>query len=275
MAYYDRIREARLNAKMTQEQLANLVGVSKSTITSYEKGTREMPAGMLFRIAKATGAGMPFLTQDEESNDESTTAAPFSEEISALVAKYQALDRAGKDAVHYAIDHESARCVELSELRRKIESECHKIVEMNEPEIMTNEIPAINTKIIPLLRDFAAGPGSFADIPWEDYEVPSESPAEFAIKVNGQSMEPYFPDGMIAFGIRKEPKAGEVAAVFVDGSNYVKQYCSDMYGNVYLFSLNRAEKDMKLMVVDGHAVMVWGKILTDQKIPELPTSMNE
>lgn len=36
----DRLRELRKNKGMSQEELANLVGVSKSSISCYEKGTR-------------------------------------------------------------------------------------------------------------------------------------------------------------------------------------------------------------------------------------------
>ena len=41
MSYGQRIKEARKNKKLTQKQLGDLLGVSKSTISSYEKCNRE------------------------------------------------------------------------------------------------------------------------------------------------------------------------------------------------------------------------------------------
>ena len=41
MSLNDRIKEARLRNGMTQEQLADKIGVAKSTLTGYEKGNRE------------------------------------------------------------------------------------------------------------------------------------------------------------------------------------------------------------------------------------------
>ena len=38
MSYQDRIREARNAVGMTQEQLANKLGIAKWTLNGYEKG---------------------------------------------------------------------------------------------------------------------------------------------------------------------------------------------------------------------------------------------
>lgn len=41
MEFGDRLREARVNKGLTQEQLAQKIGVAKSTLAGYEKGNRE------------------------------------------------------------------------------------------------------------------------------------------------------------------------------------------------------------------------------------------
>ena len=41
MAFKDRLKEARLNNNMTQEQVAKKIGIAKSTFTGYEKGNSE------------------------------------------------------------------------------------------------------------------------------------------------------------------------------------------------------------------------------------------
>ena len=41
MAFKDRLKEARLTKGLTQEQIAEKIGVAKSTFTGYEKGNSE------------------------------------------------------------------------------------------------------------------------------------------------------------------------------------------------------------------------------------------
>lgn len=40
MTFGDKLREARKNKGYTQEQIAHLLGIAKSTYTGYEKGVR-------------------------------------------------------------------------------------------------------------------------------------------------------------------------------------------------------------------------------------------
>ena len=50
MGLNDRIREARIQNHLTQEQLAEKIGVAKSTLTGYEKGNREPNIPTLMKI---------------------------------------------------------------------------------------------------------------------------------------------------------------------------------------------------------------------------------
>ncbi|MEV2698841.1 XRE family transcriptional regulator [Paenibacillus larvae] len=49
----NKIKEYRLNRKLTQKELGMRVGVKHNTISSYEKGTNEPEQDMLFSLAKA------------------------------------------------------------------------------------------------------------------------------------------------------------------------------------------------------------------------------
>ena len=77
---------------------------------------------------------------------------------------------------------------------------------------------AAPARIIPLLGTaFAAGaPETPGDLMFSDYET-TDLRAEFAIHVNGNSMEPALPDGSIALGVKRLPRDGEVGAFFLDG----------------------------------------------------------
>ena len=123
------------------------------------------------------------------------------------------------------------------------------------------------TRIIPLFgARFAAGRGEpdFGN-PWEDYAVPADSPADFAVHITGSSMEPYLPDGSVALCRKGLPRDGDVAALLVDGGLLVKQVCEDSFGNLYLFSLNRSRKDADDRIAhdSGRDVRCFGVVLMD------------
>lgn len=54
MSFY-KIREVRKAAKITQEELAQKLGVNRATISKYESGTIDLPTSQLYRIADALG----------------------------------------------------------------------------------------------------------------------------------------------------------------------------------------------------------------------------
>lgn len=125
------------------------------------------------------------------------------------------------------------------------------------------------TRVIPLFgNSFAAGPGEpDFSVALEEYEIPENQRGDFAVRVNGDSMEPWLPDGSIQIGVREMPKDGEVAAIMVDGAFYIKQVCIDITGALHLFSLNRERRDLDFSVEasSNSTVRCFGTILTREK----------
>lgn len=124
---------------------------------------------------------------------------------------------------------------------------------------------------IPLFGNaFAAGPGEpdFGN-GLETYEIPENQRGDFAVRIHGDSMEPWLPDGSIQIGVKGTPKDGDVAALLIDGAFYVKQVCVDPYGNLYLFSLNRARRnlDFDVKASSDSTVLCFGTILTRERHP--------
>lgn len=122
------------------------------------------------------------------------------------------------------------------------------------------------TKIIPLFCA-AAGPGEPpSQDGFDDYEVDEDSPAKFAVKISGDSMEPEFHEGDIVLCRKKRPEIGDIAVVMVDGFIYVKQYIEGING-FYLRSLNRKRKDCDLDVLysgdqhaEGYGTVIYKKL---------------
>ncbi len=63
----ERIRATRQDRAITQEELANAVGVSRSAVAQWETGRSGQVTGNLARIAQVLGVGVEFLMQGEGS----------------------------------------------------------------------------------------------------------------------------------------------------------------------------------------------------------------
>lgn len=69
MSRLTRLKEERENKRMTQQQLADLVGLSMITISRYETGTRQPKSGDLQKIADALGVTVAYLMgEDDDAN---------------------------------------------------------------------------------------------------------------------------------------------------------------------------------------------------------------
>ena len=107
MAFKDRLKEARLRKGYTQEQVAEKIGVAKSTFTGYEKGNREPNMFTVSKILDALEIDANFLWQDEMgSNYPMKVSYPEYQHIE----KYRDLDTHGKEMVDIVLDKELERC---------------------------------------------------------------------------------------------------------------------------------------------------------------------
>ncbi len=239
-----RMTQYRLQAGMTIDELARRSGVAKGTLNKIIGGVTASPTiQVMGRIAAALGVSVADFVDGEGGSG-------LSGEAMALARDYEGLDGHGKRVVRAVVGEEKQRMERAA----------------------GPADPAF--KVIPLIgNSFAAGRGDpdFGN-PWEDYSVPADSGADFAVRINGNSMEPYLPDGSIALGQKRAPRDGEVAALLLDGEFLCKQVCQDMVGNLYLFSLNRARKDADVTIWKDaeRSLTCFGTILMD-RVP-LPTS---
>src|ERR1041385_7521991 len=65
-----RIRERRIMLGLTQQQMAELIGVTYQQAHKYEKGINRIAAGRLFTIAQALGVDVGYFFQDIESRQD-------------------------------------------------------------------------------------------------------------------------------------------------------------------------------------------------------------
>lgn len=224
-------------------ELARRLNVSAQTLYSMVKrDNQKVDFDLMLHICHELNVPVERL-----SDGTSTPPLPTVDEW-RLLSKYRRLSEPSRALVDVVIDHELRR----TEDEALIEDE--------------------RTKIIPLYTTpAAAGYASPAlGDDYEDYEIPSASPADFAVRIEGDSMEPYIGDGAIALCKRGAIiHDGDVGLFFVDGDMKCKQYCQDYTGNVYLFSANRARRDADVTISasSGITLMCFGKVLLEKSIP--------
>lgn len=154
--------------------------------------------------------------------------------------KYSALDDHGRELVSSVLDIEYSRCV--------------------------NTIKVQN-KIVPLFPA-AAGPGEPVDGEvFEEYEIPADSKADFAVRISGDSMEPELHHGEVVLCQKRRPSDGDIAVMLVNGCLVVKQYV-EAFGNIYLRSINRQRKsqDIDILASGNYTVQGWGTVI-HKRIP--------
>ncbi len=63
MAYYRRLRDLREDMDLTQDQLVKILGIHKTTYTNYEQGKREIPFGLVIRLAELYNTSIDFIAE--------------------------------------------------------------------------------------------------------------------------------------------------------------------------------------------------------------------
>ena len=253
MEFHVNLRNYREAAGLTQLQVAERLGITKSTYCNYESGKREPDVAKIKKIAKAIGISADALLETGYSEKSS---AALSAGAMKLAKDYETLDAHGRATVRVVMDEELNRMEELANLE-----------ELD---------PEWEPKIINIFMDpSAAGPAlGETGQDCEPYELKKDDPqgAEYAVRVQGDSMEPYFQDGSIAFVNHDQMRDGDIGIFCVDGSTVIKQWHYDqMLGITYLFSLNRKRADADVVITrnSGRQCVWQGRVITRQRF-DLP-----
>ena len=134
-------------------------------------------------------------------------------------------------------------------------------------ELEESRQPDREPRVIPLYRTPAAA-GFAAPVCGEDFdplEVTGEVPpaAEFAVRIQGDSMQPYIQDHSVVYVSRETMKNGDVGIFCVDGEMLCKQYILRQDGSVSLLSLNRARADADVHLTAGseRSLVCFGKVI--------------
>lgn len=220
-----RIKEARSALNLTQEELANIIGVTKGAIANYENETSHPKEPVMYKLIDALQVDANYLFQDvvnipKKVND--VTLVEFE-----MVEKYRTLDEYGKDMVNTVLEKELYRT-----------NQQKAVIYTDQPELadMVRELPLYYMPV-------SAGGGNYLDS--TDYEfisvadVSYANKADFAVRISGDSMEPRFSTGDII--LVQEQSAidpGELGIFILNGDSLFK-----LFGGDRLISLNENYED--------------------------------
>lgn len=109
MSIGSRIKERRTELHITQEQLADRIGVTKGAIANYENEVSTPKIGLMYRLLDALDCDANYLHQDnmKESTFDATSTP---EEFNKIIRKYRALDERGKAMIETLLDKEYRYC---------------------------------------------------------------------------------------------------------------------------------------------------------------------
>ena len=247
MSFSERLRARREAIGMTRAALALRLGVSASAISNYENAGSFPKEEVLLRLFDALRV---------EPNDlfcDSYRARGFdlSGAERELIERCRSLPPSGRQTVYSVAGA-------LCEVRDELTAERGAHAE---------------PKLIPLYASPAAA-GYAAPVPDEDFSyIPVDDGvprgADFAVRIQGDSMTPFIEDGGIVY-VNRDPLAdGDVGIFCVDGAMLCKQYHKDRLGVVYLFSLNRtrADADVILTPSGGRSVTCFGRVMLPRRVP--------
>lgn len=64
--WYPRLRDLREDSDLTQDQLVKILGMHKTTYTNYEQGKREIPFGLVIRLAEYYNVSINYIAGIEQ-----------------------------------------------------------------------------------------------------------------------------------------------------------------------------------------------------------------
>lgn len=241
------LKALRESEGMKQGEFAAAFGIPQTTYSGYETGVRDPGSKFWIAVSDRYGVSTDYLL--DQTDDPHGTKYPAA--VSPLQARYNGLDDHSKKVVDAVMELEADRFAKAV---------------LTPPDVKP-EPP--KEKVIPLFPTAAAAGAGEPDtgLPFEEYRVPADSKAEFAVRITGDSMEPELHHGQIALCIKRPPEIGEIVVVMVNGFLLVKQFISDGK-SLFLRSVNRKRRDCDLDVwASGtDTVRLYGTVI-HKKIP--------
>lgn len=213
------LKQGRINKGMKQSDVTMQTGIKNTTLSNYENGVTEPDIDTFLSLCELYE--LDFVSIMEEAYGIKIPGRDFDIKPSEIkyIKKYRDLDSHGKEMIDFTLEKEWERSIKEKETTSKV---------------------ATPTRILSYYYRLAsAGTGQILfDMPptkrIEIPDIPEYRKADYAIGVNGDSMEPVYHDGdMLLVEMSDEIRVGEIGIFSLNGECYVKKL-----GKGELISLN-------------------------------------
>lgn len=238
----DILKELRLKRQLTSEQLCERLGIKGGSYRNYERNDRKPDYDTLVKLADFYGVSTDYILGRPNAK---APKDPFD--------KIETIDEMEKDLIKEWLNlDEKSRKSFLDVLRKIVLKEEAR----NKPVIEKAKYLLKHLSC----HKVSAGTGfNFNDDDdWQEaevYEVPEVHTADFAVEVDGDSMEPVYCDGDILL-VKSTPviDRGDVGVFTLNSCGYVKEL-----GKNQLISYNEKYKPINFSADDD--MTCWGKVL--------------
>lgn len=235
----EKLKEIREKTHMNKKEFAEYIGIKYTTYNNYETGTREPSSDFLILISSKFDVSIDYIL-GIQSESEILHSYKLKANEYNHIENYRKLDPYGKDLVDTVISKELKRIEETNK----------KTTKSNDEEIVYINF-AQNTA--------SAGSGDvlFGDIDDTPLALVGNritNKADFAVRVNGDSMLPDFSNGDIVLASKQPVDNGDIGLFVVNGNGYIKKK-----GSRELISLNPKFDNVQISEYD--TVYCMGKVI--------------
>ena len=204
------LKKLRDEKGLTLKQMGEILGVSHMTYQRYEKNDTDVSTEMLSKLADFYGVSADYLLGRTEIKAMAGTTPAEQLDVSAvekrIIERYTQLD-----------ENMRAVCVEVF---RQLTGAAFP-GENEKPDII------VYSRMHRMKASAGAGYDLDNEDNWRDiriYDCPEAESADFAVEVDGDSMEPDYHDGEIVFiKLADEVPVGAVGLFIHDGRGYIKE----------------------------------------------------
>lgn len=178
LTFGEKIKEARKQKKLTQKQLADLIGAAHNSISDWEKNKNKPDPDTIELLCGTLGITPNYLLASSDDD--------FSPKEKLIIKKYRLItdySPDGASVVDTVLDREYAIAQHIQEKDKRIKELEDEIAEELMPYSYLGNIACAGTGFY------------FDDIPTEIIKAPYMDGADFIIGVSGESMEPDYHNG--------------------------------------------------------------------------------
>lgn len=252
-----KLKEGRISKGLKQSDVTQFTGIKNTTLSNYENGITEPDIDTFLQLCELYEldyAGILAEAYGLSVQGEDFKIKPSEIEVAKKYRFISDHSPDGAGVVDMVLDREYCIADKLKEQKEQIQNMHAKTSKASIPTRIINYYYRLASAGTGQLI-FDTPPTKRIEIP----DIPAYRKADYAIGVNGDSMEPVFHDGdMLLIEMAEDVSIGDIGIFRVDNESFVKKL-----GKTELISLNPAARNIPLNESAGCMGKVIGKLPND------------